>query len=92
MVSLFSSCGLYVHRLLTTLGISCDWLSTNHDNTYTLHLGYVKKHTQTHSFTSTSPHYLSPSYFTNSPLMNTLFTQFPQHLLLLQRKRIKERY
>lgn len=38
--------------------------------------------------TPRNPHHLSATISPISPPLNTTFTQFPQHLLLLQRKKI----
>lgn len=85
---LFSACGFGVKNLFTTLGKTCDRLSTTIHTSYTESSLSTYIFPQTHISFTTHPHQLSPVFLSNLPLMNTTFTQFPHPLLLLQRNKI----
>ena len=82
------TCGFIVKNLFTKDGISCDSLSTEQYITIPKTNISTRHFPQTHFSFTKHPHCLSPVFLALPPLMNTLFTQFPHPLLLLQRNKI----
>jgi hypothetical protein len=82
------SCGKIVTNLGILRRISCERSSTLVIQDSQQTPVYADKPLLTHCLYQFISDYLSPRAFSLSPLMNTIFTQFPQHLLLLQLKKI----
>lgn len=82
------ACGMYVHNLFIRSRITCVSISTS-NYAYELRCFiYTQILSKTHILFTSKTHRLSPAYSGVSPLMNTLFTQFPHPLLLLERNEI----
>lgn len=81
-------CGKIVAKLRIQYGISCESVSTYITHSAIETPTYANNPPLTHYFYPHISHHLSPSIYFNLPLMNTIFTQFPQRLLLLQLNKI----
>jgi glutamate mutase epsilon subunit len=85
------SWGMPVETLSIDPRITCGSLSTPYVKDYQSTQNRVNNPIFSPFIPTTYPPLLSTAIFAISPLMNTIFTQFPQHLLLLQRNKFKER-
>lgn len=86
------SCGNTVLKLVTPHSKSCVALSPLKYDSYINSDIDVKKSLNVHYLYKFITHHFSPIIFQLSYLLNTFFTRFPQHLLLLQRNKLSERY
>lgn len=85
-------CGKPVNFMRITSGISCGWLSPDEAS----HIAAEQHDSAKPSFSPIFIPVLSPAFspyqIAALPLMNTIFTHFPQHLLLTSPKKEKKGY
>lgn len=84
-------CGKIVRNLRTILWTTCDRLSTLIIKKIFDSQQDAKNYPTTHCLYQRVSDRLSPARIIKLPLMNTIFTQFPQHLLLQPLKKKLER-
>ena len=75
-------CGKIAINLRTSLWTTCDHTSTPIAKKITNSQQSAENHSLSHCLYPYISNQLSPTGITKSPLMNTIYTQFPQHLLL----------
>ena len=85
------ACGKSATNLRIQHGITCDRVSTSTHHQPINRQSYVKNYLLAHTLYRLFSNQLSPYKNIKLPLMNTIFTQFPQHLLLLPLKKKEER-
>ena len=81
------ACGKNATNLRIQHGITCDYISTPTHYQPISYRSCAKNYTFAHILYRLFSDQFSPYRNTKLPLMNTIFTQFPQHLLLLPLKK-----